>query len=55
MKDVLDRIRLTSVLSEFPEEHEGPVLCTHSGHFHCDESLACAMLKILPEFKDARK
>ena len=23
---------------------------THSGTFHCDEALACAMLKCLPEF-----
>ena len=27
---------------------------THSGHFHCDEALACYMLKLLPEYKDAR-
>ncbi|CAM9313090.1 unnamed protein product [Ectocarpus sp. 6 AP-2014] len=26
---------------------------THSGSFHCDEALACAMLKILPEWSDA--
>eukprot|EP00163_Fabomonas_tropica_P029450 TRINITY_DN6305_c0_g1_i2.p1 TRINITY_DN6305_c0_g1~~TRINITY_DN6305_c0_g1_i2.p1 ORF type:complete len:120 (-),score=8.44 TRINITY_DN6305_c0_g1_i2:139-498(-) len=26
---------------------------THNGHFHCDEALACAMLKLLPEYKDA--
>ncbi|CAD6189500.1 unnamed protein product [Caenorhabditis auriculariae] len=25
---------------------------THSGKFHCDEALACFMLKQLPEFKD---
>jgi uncharacterized UPF0160 family protein len=24
---------------------------THSGSFHCDESLACYMLKLLPEYK----
>ena len=27
---------------------------THSGTFHCDEALACFMLKLLPEYKDAR-
>ena len=27
---------------------------THSGSFHCDEVLACYMLKVLPEYKDAR-
>jgi len=26
---------------------------THNGTFHCDEALACFMLKQLPEFKDA--
>ena len=26
----------------------------HSGTFHCDEALACFMLKLLPEYKDAR-
>lgn len=26
---------------------------THNGHFHCDEALACFMLKQLPEYADA--
>lgn len=26
---------------------------THSGVFHCDEVLACFMLKTLPEYKEA--
>ena len=26
---------------------------THNGGFHCDELLACFMLKKLPEYKDA--
>lgn len=26
---------------------------THSGVFHCDEALACFMLKQLPEYRDA--
>ena len=26
---------------------------THNGAFHCDEVLACAMLKQLPEYKEA--
>lgn len=26
---------------------------THNGTFHCDEVLACYMLKLLPEYKDA--
>ncbi|KAK6465475.1 metal-dependent protein hydrolase [Scheffersomyces coipomensis] len=28
-------------------------ICTHSGSFHADESLAVYLLKLLPEFKDA--
>ena len=26
---------------------------THSGIFHCDEALACYMLRQLPEYEDA--
>ena len=26
---------------------------THDGTFHCDEALACVLLKFLPEFADA--
>jgi len=26
---------------------------THNGAFHCDEVLACSMLRVLPQFKDA--
>jgi uncharacterized UPF0160 family protein len=26
---------------------------THNGVFHCDEALACYMLKQLPEYRDA--
>lgn len=29
------------------------VIGTHDGSFHCDEVLACAMLRLIPEFKDA--
>jgi len=31
----------------------GMKIGTHSGTFHCDEALACYMLKQLPEYKDA--
>ena len=27
---------------------------THDGPFHCDDALACFMLKLLPEYKDAQ-
>ena len=29
------------------------VIGTHNGRFHCDEALACYMLKKLPEYSDA--
>ena len=30
-----------------------PVIGTHAGIFHCDDALACFMLKLLPQYKDA--
>ncbi|XP_021106251.1 UPF0160 protein MYG1, mitochondrial isoform X3 [Heterocephalus glaber] len=30
-----------------------PRIGTHNGTFHCDEALACALLRLLPEFQDA--
>lgn len=30
------------------------IIGTHSGSFHCDEALACFMLKSLPRFQDAK-
>lgn len=30
------------------------VICTHSGTFHCDDVLACCMVKFLPSYKDAQ-
>ncbi|KAJ8683997.1 hypothetical protein QAD02_019789 [Eretmocerus hayati] len=30
-----------------------PKIGTHSGTFHCDEVLACSMLKLLPQYKNA--
>ena len=37
------------MLSSIAEE--GKFIGTHSGTFHCDESLACGMLKLLPRFE----
>ena len=40
-------------------EQESKRLCpsttigTHDGTFHCDEALACSLLKMLPEYKNA--
>ena len=30
------------------------VICTHSGPFHCDDVLACCLVKFLPNYRDAR-
>ncbi|XP_047407405.1 MYG1 exonuclease isoform X2 [Sciurus carolinensis] len=30
-----------------------PRIGTHNGTFHCDEALACALLRLLPEYRDA--
>jgi len=47
--------RAISAMS-FPDPKKqkvGPVIGTHNGSFHCDEALACAMLRLLPEYKEA--
>lgn len=31
-----------------------PTIGTHDGSFHCDEALACYLLRLLPKFQDAR-
>lgn len=33
---------------------DAPVIGTHNGHFHADESLAVAMLRLLPSYLDAQ-
>ena len=43
-----------SSASEAEREHEVKTIGTHSGKFNCDEALACYMLKVLPEYKNAR-
>ncbi len=53
---LLDPIKGTlicSTLAEVPAGHAVKKIGTHDGKFHCDEALACAMLKFLPEFRDA--
>lgn len=32
---------------------DAPVIGTHNGHFHADEALAVAMLRLLPTYKDS--
>ncbi len=48
-------VKATEVCSEIPKELEdnsSPFIATHNGKFHCDEALACAMLKTLPQFEN---
>ena len=44
----------TRIQAEAEREHEVKTIGTHGGLFHCDEVLACYMLKVLPEYKNAR-
>lgn len=30
------------------------IICTHSGPFHCDDVLACCLIKFLPIYKEAK-
>ena len=41
------------VISNFIKMAEGKKIGTHSGSFHCDESLACFMLRNTKEFQNA--
>ncbi|XP_028396435.1 UPF0160 protein MYG1, mitochondrial-like [Dendronephthya gigantea] len=39
--------------SQAKRVNPGKIIGTHNGTFHCDEVLACCMLKLLPEYRDA--
>uniref|UniRef100_A0AAA9RV32 MYG1 exonuclease n=2 Tax=Bos TaxID=9903 RepID=A0AAA9RV32_BOVIN len=41
--------------SKRPRSHlmAPPRIGTHNGTFHCDEALACALLRLLPEYREA--
>lgn len=43
----------TSVVSSLPPAGGPPLIGTHNGTFHCDEALACGMLKLLPAYRDS--
>lgn len=43
------RVKLNSTISKMVKQ-----ICTHSGSFHADEALAVYMLRLLPEYKDAK-
>lgn len=46
-------IKQCGVCSTLEEAGAAKKIGTHDGKFHCDEALACAMLKLLPEFEEA--
>jgi uncharacterized UPF0160 family protein len=49
---VLKTINDTQIVSKIADGISGDTcLGTHNGSFHCDEALATAMLKVLPQFK----
>lgn len=47
---------VTTVVSpkRLRSEESTPTIGTHNGTFHCDEVLACFMLKQLPEYANAK-
>lgn len=47
------RVAATPVLSSLGAVVSPHVIGTHSGSFHCDEALACGMLKILPKYTES--
>jgi hypothetical protein len=51
----LKTIRNTVITSSLPSSSTAPTLVigTHDGNFHCDESLAISLLKLLPAYQDA--
>ncbi|XP_020640170.3 MYG1 exonuclease [Pogona vitticeps] len=45
--------RLTRSLMPGPKRPRPPRIGTHGGTFHCDEALACFLLRLLPSYQDA--
>lgn len=45
---------LTTLMASPPKQAKMLTIGTHDGVFHCDESLACYLIKLLPEYKDAQ-
>lgn len=44
---------LTTLMATPPKQAKMLKIGTHNGVFHCDESLACYLIKLMPEWKDA--
>lgn len=50
---VADNCNVVSKIEQLDEKYrDRNFICTHHGGFHCDEALAIAMLKLLPEFQN---
>jgi len=52
--DLLNPVKEVTISSRIDENHKTILIGTHNGKFHCDEALATAMLKLLPNFRDAQ-
>ena len=64
---LISSVKFTTCLHRIPAHLDKSQICcrysstmsqslkigTHSGCFHCDEALACYMLKLLPEYQNA--
>lgn len=50
---VMAELELKNDLPEAKKPLISPKIGTHNGTFHCDEALACFMLKQLPEYRHA--
>eukprot|EP00796_Vickermania_ingenoplastis_P011989 gene11990-8261_t len=42
-----------TIASSMDAARRGPVIATHNGSFHCDEALACGLLRHLPAYAEA--
>jgi uncharacterized UPF0160 family protein len=51
LQELTARIFATDVVSKASETDGREYIATHHGSFHCDEALACAMLKCLPAYQ----
>lgn len=48
-----DQLSATATTTADASAASAPILCTHNGSFHCDEAMACGLLRHTPEFKTA--
>ncbi|KAG5484627.1 hypothetical protein CUR178_07218 [Leishmania enriettii] len=58
----LDGLTVLASLADRPAASAGsscgssaakPIICTHNGSFHCDEAMACGLLRHVPEYHEA--